>query len=227
MSVLAKSTEIAKEAAPGAVQGGAVGGPIGAGVGAATGAASATGLCDSCCGDGEESAAQQQAINASHPMSGNPEIDKQIQANRDAEYQEWEQAKDLAKFQKLPPQVQAQVGAFKLMLDELERTIPKEDMNLPIRDIMKKYPAQSELAYKKVQEMFPALKSVPMEYATALANSSATGDMTLADMKRRVDYVIANSSSPAAQAAKSSKGLAIAGVGAAALLLLGVFLRKK
>lgn len=151
----------------------------------------ASDCCGSCCGDASEEAEQKAAINAAHPLTGDPEVDKDIQAIRDQEFKEWQKAKDIKKFDDLPKAMKDQLPVLKEMADQLASSIPAADMDLTLTEATRKYPDKVAAIYKKLQDTGMAPKGMPLELALAMANNTEVGQIKLSEIKGRIDNVAA------------------------------------
>lgn len=145
--------------------------------------------CGACCGDASEEAEQKAAINAAHPLTGDPEIDKEIQEIRDQEFREWQKAKDIKKFDDLPQAMKNQLPVLKKMADDLAASLPTGDMELTLAEAIKKHPDKVVSIYKKLQDSGMAPKNMPLELALAMAKNTEVGQVKLSELKARVDNV--------------------------------------
>jgi len=185
-------------------------------------------LCASACGDSKDKEQQKDYINQQHPLTGDPATDKQIQAQRDAQFKAWQTADDQKKFDNLPPEMKAMLPAAKQFVDRVASMLPPEAMNMTLLEAAAKYPDVAAQAWAAIQTAVPSLKGMPLDYALALAKSSGLGDTKLSDIKSRVDTLYAAKAGAAASAAGSSVAtMAIGGLAVGALLLGGFALLKK
>jgi len=184
------------------------------------------GLCQSVCGDSKEKEQQKQYINDQHPLTGDPATDQQIQKNRDDQFAAWQRADDLKKFDNLSPEMKELLPVAKQFVDAIAAKLPPEAMELTLSEAAAKYPDIAADAWGAIQDVFPALAGMPLDYALALAKSSGLGNVKLKEIKARVDNLAAARGTVAASG--SSATTALIGIAALAGILgvVGIFRRK-
>lgn len=200
--------------AAGTAVGGPAGGAVGGAIGKAVSSQGSSSLCGACCGNESKAADQKKAINDAHPLTGDPAVDAQIQAQRDKEFKDWQHMQDVTQFEQLPAETKKILPAFKGMVDQIYAKLPEADRKLTLAQLKEKYPQMMEAAWAEVQKSFPALAGMPLDYAMGLAKASGADQLTVADIKDRLDYVATN--------APSAKAIMGGGVSVGTVALAGV-----
>jgi hypothetical protein len=126
---------------------------------------------------------------------------------QDKEYASWLESDDAKAASQITPAEKDKLAALNLLAKDLKALHP-EAGNMSISQLMKKYPADFDRAYKAVQMAYPFLKNVPAEMALAMA--PGVSNMKLDDLIKQLDNV--TKGSPVAQKA---------GLGSVLMVVLG------
>jgi hypothetical protein len=213
--------------------GGIIGGQVGQVAGAVGGKAAtdSSDKCCSCCGSKGKADAQKAAIAQQLPLTGNASVDPGIIAKRDAEFDKWQKANDIAMYENLSDGGKAQVVFAKSFADQLMAQLPVADQNLTLAEAYAKYPDLANQVFDRVKAVTPSLAGMPIEFAMGLAKASGVDQLKISDIKSRFDYVLANAPSAKAIAANPTdsggSSLAMGGGALALAALAAVWVIKK